>query len=57
MKDVGLEIDISKLGIVDEKDIQIILNDVDPVRMSNNPIIISKDVIYNIISNMITKND
>ena len=57
MKDVGLEIDISKLGIVDEKDIQIILNDVDPVRMSNNPIIISKEVIYNIISNMITKND
>ena len=57
MKDVGLEIDISKLGIVDEKDIQIILNDIDPVRMSNNPIIISKEVIYNIISNMITKND
>lgn len=57
MKDVGLEINANKLGITDEKDIQRILHDVDPVRISNHPIMISKEIIHNILSSMITKND
>ena len=57
MKDVGLEINVNKLGIKDQKDIQRILHDVDPVRISNHPIMISKEIIHNILSSMITKND
>ncbi len=53
---IGLETNPAKLGIFDLNDIDKILDDVDPVRIANNPIRISKDNIKQIFLNLIDMN-
>ena len=53
---IGLETNLIKLGILYLNDIKKILEDEDPIRIANNPIMITKDNIKQIFLNMLNKN-
>ena len=52
MNDIGLETNISKLGICSSDDIDLILDNVNLERLNNNPVVVSEETLKNILKSL-----
>ena len=52
MNDIGLETNISKLGICSSDDIDLISNNVNLERLNNNPVVVSEETLKNILKSL-----
>ena len=52
MNDIGLETNISKLGICSSNDIDLISNNVNLERLNNNPVVVSEETLKNILKSL-----
>jgi alcohol dehydrogenase class IV len=52
MKNIGLETNMSKLGICSSDDVDLILNNVNLERLNNNPVVVSEETLKNILKSL-----
>ena len=52
MNDIGLETNITKLGIHSSDDIDLISDNVDLERLNNNPVLVSEETLKNILKSL-----
>lgn len=52
MKDIGLESDLRKLGVYREEDIERVVSNVNLERLSNNPVIITKEMLLRVLTSI-----
>ena len=52
MNNIGLETNMSKLGICSSDDVDLILNNVNLERLNNNPVVVSEETLKNILKSL-----